>query len=332
VNSDTLCNRCRHRHKTPTETRDVESGRYTLTTCDAFPEGIPVEISHRGFDHRTEYPGDLGTRFEPDGPIGQEWVRRATQRTETVTADLDTGTIRGETIQHINAVLGLVEQGLLLPMTLLDKRLVNRLAVAVEYLSSLDDAEPVESPFGNFSGYAGEPGGGGLRPTIASRSVVGYVLNDHNGSQLELIRSRCEEAGAELGLIEADESSLPMVLAGRPGLHRALQEFLSAPSDVFLTASLQIFDTDLTQVLRLIAKTSFGRRSLVSVGDNFDTGTLGGRAAAAIIREVLELEDDQEQRRRREFDLRTLRLRHRFGGEDGILDHLIRGGTLEDDE
>lgn len=33
--------------------------------CDAFPHGIPDEIYFLGFDHRKEYPGDNGIRFEP---------------------------------------------------------------------------------------------------------------------------------------------------------------------------------------------------------------------------------------------------------------------------
>lgn len=34
--------------------------------CDAFPAGIPEEISVDGFDHRRPYPGDGGVRFELD--------------------------------------------------------------------------------------------------------------------------------------------------------------------------------------------------------------------------------------------------------------------------
>lgn len=34
-------------------------------TCDAFPRGIPEPITWGEFDHRNEYPGDQGVRYEP---------------------------------------------------------------------------------------------------------------------------------------------------------------------------------------------------------------------------------------------------------------------------
>lgn len=34
--------------------------------CEAFPEGIPVEITEGGFDHRKAFRGDNGIRFELD--------------------------------------------------------------------------------------------------------------------------------------------------------------------------------------------------------------------------------------------------------------------------
>lgn len=32
--------------------------------CNAFPQGIPDDVFYFGFDHRKEYPGDNGIRFE----------------------------------------------------------------------------------------------------------------------------------------------------------------------------------------------------------------------------------------------------------------------------
>jgi hypothetical protein len=37
-------------------------------TCRAFPEGIPHEITHNEADHRREYKGDHGLRYDPIDP------------------------------------------------------------------------------------------------------------------------------------------------------------------------------------------------------------------------------------------------------------------------
>jgi len=36
-----------------------------VSRCEAFPDGIPLEIFVNGFDHRREFPGDNGLRFVP---------------------------------------------------------------------------------------------------------------------------------------------------------------------------------------------------------------------------------------------------------------------------
>lgn len=47
-------------------------------TCPAFPAGIPNEITFGDFDHRNEYPGDHGVRFEakPGVQIDRIWRLR----------------------------------------------------------------------------------------------------------------------------------------------------------------------------------------------------------------------------------------------------------------
>ena len=35
-----------------------------IFVCDAFPKGIPAEITMDGYDHRKPYPGDNGILFK----------------------------------------------------------------------------------------------------------------------------------------------------------------------------------------------------------------------------------------------------------------------------
>lgn len=40
------------------------SVEFDMPTCAAFPEGLPEEIWMKGFDHRAEFEGDQGIRFQ----------------------------------------------------------------------------------------------------------------------------------------------------------------------------------------------------------------------------------------------------------------------------
>src|SRR4051794_24386417 len=52
---DSLCDLCKHRHG---------GSRGGRESCDAFPDGIPTEISVMNADHREPYTGDNGVLFE----------------------------------------------------------------------------------------------------------------------------------------------------------------------------------------------------------------------------------------------------------------------------
>jgi hypothetical protein len=55
-----LCTVCVHLRK---ETVEGPAHHQVRPTCDAFPDGIPVEIL-KCADHRVAWPGDNGIRFE----------------------------------------------------------------------------------------------------------------------------------------------------------------------------------------------------------------------------------------------------------------------------
>ena len=56
----TICWACKHLRSDSA----VLDG-WMVSTCDAFPDGIPTKIFVDGFDHRQEFAGDNGVRFEP---------------------------------------------------------------------------------------------------------------------------------------------------------------------------------------------------------------------------------------------------------------------------
>lgn len=50
-----LCTKCKHFH----------NQRLDVNACDAFPDGIPLEIIFMEVRHITPYEGDHGIQFEP---------------------------------------------------------------------------------------------------------------------------------------------------------------------------------------------------------------------------------------------------------------------------
>jgi hypothetical protein len=64
-----LCVACTHRKQLITL-----PGTNRVSTCDAFPDGIPVGILDGSFDHRLPHPNDGGVRFSME-PWGEPYVK-----------------------------------------------------------------------------------------------------------------------------------------------------------------------------------------------------------------------------------------------------------------
>ena len=66
-----LCSKCaRNRRGIGTDRNGISTG-----TCDAFPDGIPVEIFAGGFDHREPF-GDEELLFEPAPGVTEREIDR----------------------------------------------------------------------------------------------------------------------------------------------------------------------------------------------------------------------------------------------------------------
>lgn len=78
-----VCFSCKHyRGIDPKSQEDV---------CDAFPEGIPIEIIVYKYDHRLPFPNDNGIRLEPnpkDYPDIDEFNEIADRRTTKIMPDV----------------------------------------------------------------------------------------------------------------------------------------------------------------------------------------------------------------------------------------------------
>jgi hypothetical protein len=54
-------------------TQCIDCSRYEgLNTCEAYPDGIPVEIITGEHDHTEPFPGDNGIRFEAIQDVAED--------------------------------------------------------------------------------------------------------------------------------------------------------------------------------------------------------------------------------------------------------------------
>ena len=67
MNFNSICSYCNHRG-------EMDDG---TPSCTAFPQGIPDDLLRKGFDHRMEYPGDNGVRFDRVEGVTDEQVESA---------------------------------------------------------------------------------------------------------------------------------------------------------------------------------------------------------------------------------------------------------------
>lgn len=63
TNAPVQCLACARLHITSTDDPLSSSERTAIRSCDAFPDGIPLEIRAFGVDHRSEFRGDGGKQF-----------------------------------------------------------------------------------------------------------------------------------------------------------------------------------------------------------------------------------------------------------------------------
>ena len=77
MNYATICDMCEHYVDDPETSGDPN----VPETCLAFPNGIPVEIIQKGFDHRQPFEGDDGIMFSPNEDFDLAQLEKIVDRT-----------------------------------------------------------------------------------------------------------------------------------------------------------------------------------------------------------------------------------------------------------